>query len=264
MPKKHFVTFCNKKYMSPNRIIEQAKSFNIFDEIKSLNEFDIKDYYKKHIKFITSNPIGFGLWIWKPKVIYDTLLKLGENDIMVYCDAGTHLNIKGVKRLEEYFVKLQDDKCILTFSTSDLYHSREFVKMDAIMNYYPEMKDKLDIACYAGLMIVKKNPQSLQAIKEWLELCENYSYINRSRSIYHNESSFFQGNDCDNGLFNMCISKHAKIVEKIYPDETNLYVEKRQIAHCPDYASNIHNLDWSSLDHCPFHIRRMTPKFGYK
>jgi len=262
MSKKHFVTFCNKKYMSPNRIIEQAKSFNIFDEIKSLNEFDIKDYYKKHIRFIASNPIGFGLWIWKPKVIYDTLSQIDENDIMVYCDAGFHLNINGLERLKEYFIELQDDKCILTFGTSEIYHAREYVKMDAIMNYYPEMKDKLDISCYAGLMIIKKNVKSMQVIKEWVELCENYNYIDRNRSIYHNEAPFFQGNDCDNGLFNMCIAKHKKIVKKILPDETNLYIEKRQIQHCPDYANKINNLDWTSLDNYPFHCRRMTPKFG--
>ena len=82
--------------MSTNRIIEQAKSFNIFHQIKSLNEFDIEDYYKKHIKFIASNPTGFGLWIWKPKVIY-TLLQIDEDDIMVYCDAGFHLNINGLE-----------------------------------------------------------------------------------------------------------------------------------------------------------------------
>ena len=28
--------------------------------------------------------------------------------------------------------------------------------MDAVMNYYPEHRNKLDIACYAGVMVIKK------------------------------------------------------------------------------------------------------------
>lgn len=264
MEKKYFVTFANSNYMSTTRILEEAKNLDIFDEVYGLNENDIKDFYKKHFTFITSNLYGFGLWIWKPNVIYETLIKLNENDIMVYCDAGFHLNINGKKRLEEYFLKLQDNKYILTFGTSELYRSREFVKMDAIMNYYPEMKNKLDIYCYAGVMIIKKNDYSLKVIKEWLELCENYNYINRNRSIQYNELPFFKGNDCDNGLFNMCISKHEKIVEKIFPDETNIYIGKTQVVHCIDYAKNINNIDWSPLKQFPFHCRRMTPKFGCK
>lgn len=53
-------------------------------------------------------------------------------------------------------VKLQDNNYILTVGTSELYRSREFIKMDAIMNYYPEMKNKLDIYCSVEVMIIKK------------------------------------------------------------------------------------------------------------
>ena len=263
MSKKYFVTFANKNYMSTDRIMEQAKEFNVFDGFYRLNELDIKNFITKHENFINSNPVGFGLWIWKPKIIYDTLLEINDNDLMVYCDAGFYLNIKGKKRLEEYFSKLQNDKCILTFSTSKSYRTREFVKVDAIMNYYPEMINKLDISNYAGLMIIKKNDYSLQVIKEWLDLCENYNFINRSRSIKYKELPCFQGNDCDNGLFNMCISKHENIVEKIFPDETNLYIDEKQIVHCTNYKEIKNDVDWSSLENFPFQCRRMTPKFGY-
>ena len=107
---------------------------------------------------------------------------------------GFSFEYKWFGKLKEYFTLLQDDKYILTFGTSEIYQSRQYIKMDATMNYYPEMQNKLDIACYAGLMIIKKNVKSLQLIKEWLELCENYNYIDRNPSIYHREASFFQGN----------------------------------------------------------------------
>ena len=31
---------------------------------------------------------GGGLWSWKPDVVYTTLNKMNENDILVYCDSG--------------------------------------------------------------------------------------------------------------------------------------------------------------------------------
>lgn len=125
--------------------------------------------------------------------------------------------------------------------------------MDAIMNYYPKMKNKLDIYCSAEVMIIKKNDYSLKVIKEWLELCEN-KYINRNRSIQYNELPFFKGNDCDNGLFNMCISKHEKIVEKILHDEKNIYIGKTQLVHFINYAKNINNIDLESFKTISFSL----------
>lgn len=261
--KCYFLTFANTNYMNMNRIAEQASNFNIFDKIILSNENEIQDFIEKHKSFINNNPYGYGLFIWKPKIIYDTIVKLNENDILVYCDAGMYLNINGKDRLKEYLLKLTDAKSILTFSTSENYLTKCYVKMDAIMNYYPEFNNKSDIACYAGLMIIKKNYSSLTLIKEWLDLCENYNFINKERSIIYNEADYYEGNDCDNGLFNLCLSKHEDIVTKIYPDETNLYRDKKQIAHCPDIMINSNSIDWSSLDKSPFQIRRMTPKFGF-
>ena len=261
--KNYFLTFANIKYMNNNRIAQQASDFGIFDKILQLNENNISDYIEKHRNFINDNPYGYGLFIWKPKIIYDTLLNLNENDVLIYCDAGIYLNNNGKERLNEYLSKLINGKSILTFCTSENYLTKTYVKMDAVMNYYPELCNKNDIACYAGLMIIKKNESSLTLIKEWLNSCENYNFLNKERSIEYNEADYFAGNDCDNGLFNLCLSKHENIVTKIYPDETNLYRDNTQIAHCSDIMANPQSIDWSSLDKFPFQIRRMTPKFGF-
>jgi hypothetical protein len=251
--------------MNTNKIANQASEINIFDKILQLNETDIKDFVEKHKKFINNNRIGYGNWIWKPKIIYDTLLKLNENDILIYSDAGTYLNINGKDRLKEYLLKLTNDKPILTFLTGEheCYLSKHWVKMDAIMNYYPEFRNKSDFACYAGLMVIKKNDSSITLIKEWLNLCENYHFINRERSIEYKDADYYIGNDCDNGLFNLCLSKHENIVTKIGHEETNLFINKIQLAHHHDIMKNAQSIDWNSLDKFPFQIRRMTPKFGF-
>lgn len=259
--KLYFLTFANTKYMNTNRIIEQAKNFNVFDEILSLNENNIKEYINKHKEFIENNNIGYGLWIWKPKIILDTLNKINYNDILIYCDAGTYLNSNGIERFNEYLSQLiNTNKSLLVFSNNDSYKSQYYVKNDAIMSYYPEFNNKFDIYCYAGVMIIKKNIESINLISEWLSLCENHHFIDRSNSTEYTDFPYYIGNDCDNGLFNLCLSKHNNILIKIYPDEINLYIGDKQVVHTD---VDLKTIDWNKLDKIPFQVRRMTPKFGY-
>ena len=97
-------------------------------------------------------------------------------------------------------------------------------------------------------------------IKEWLLLCENYHFLDKSSSIQYKDFSYYSGNDCDNSIFNVCLSKHKEIVHKIYPDETNIYIDNKQCHHVLD-KNKLSELDWQSLDKYPFHCKRLTPKF---
>jgi hypothetical protein len=252
----YFLTFANSNYMNTNRIANQAKEFELFNNIIQLNENDIKEYIDKHKNFITNNPPGYGKWIWKPKIIYDTLLKINENDILFYADAGTYLNINGKNRFLEYIdILKKDENSLITFSTNG-YTARSYVKIDAVLNYYKEFHNENNLACYAGIILVKKNEKSLILIKEWLELCENYHYLDSSAS-FNPEPEFFAGNDSDNGLFNLCLSKH-KIHYSIYPDETNIYINNNQIHHI---TTDVNEEKWNELKDKPIQVRRITPKF---
>ena len=157
MNKKYFLTFSNTQFMYTNRISNEALKFKIFDEIIKLNETHIPDFINKHKEFINTHLDGYGYYIWKPKIILDTLLKMKNNDILVYCDGGMRLNNNGLKRLNYYFDQL-NYKDIIAFSTNDYYKSKQYIKMDAIMNYYPEFNNlcQNDNAIYAGLIILKK------------------------------------------------------------------------------------------------------------
>ena len=257
--KINFLTFSNTNFMKTDRIVEQAIDFGMFDKIIQMNEYDIKDFIEKHKDFINTNRPGYGFWIWKPKIIYDTLQKLPENDILIYSDAGIYINKNGKERFNFYIEKIKDFDMI-TFSTSDQYKAQHYVKNDAIMHFHPDFNNESNVYCYAGLMIIKKNETTLNFIKDWLELCENYKFLDKSPSTKYKDKEYYRGNDCDNGLFNLCLSKY-KIHFTITPDEINLYTsDGKQIAHT---NINQKEADWSILNNIPFQIRRMTPKFGY-
>jgi hypothetical protein len=258
-----FATFANTTFMNSNRIAKQAFELNIFDKIFQYTEKDIYEFIDKHQEFINTHPEGYGYYIWKPKVILDILNKLDNNNILIYCDAGVYLNKNGINRLNEYLEKLNDINIdIITFSANNNYKAKYFIKMDAIMNYYPKFNEEcLDInAVYAGIIIIKKSTKTLNVITDWLNLCENYNFLNTCTSINYNEASYFVGNDKDIGLFNLCLSKY-KISYAIYPDETNIYTDDGSQIHHTNI--DVNNINWSSLDDKPFHNRRIIPKFNY-
>lgn len=256
-----FLCFSNNGYndCGKSRLINQAQELEIFDKILSKNESDIPEFIDKHKKFISDHPQGYGLWIWKPKIIFDTLLTLKDNDILIYCDTGIHINKHGKDRLKEYLEKLKE-KDMIVFHTSMKYLAQNFVKMDAIMSYYPKFLDEINVYTYAGLMVIKKTKTTEIFFKDWLDLCENYDFLNRENSKKYNESHLFIGNDCDNGLFNLCLSKN-KIAFGIYPDETNIYNENGlQKIHCMKYEDYIQE-NWDCLKKYPFHCRRDSSRF---
>jgi hypothetical protein len=243
----HFATFANTGFMETDRIRSQAESFRVFDTITGYTEHSIPEFIEKHKDFIRTNPIGYGSWIWKPKIIQHALSSMNQGDMLVYCDAGMYLNSHGLKRFQDYIELLLDpDVGILAFALNDEYSIR-FAHPDAVQEYFPSFYDTKYRYCYGGVFIIKKTPETVELIEEWLSLCETYL---QKLTMEHSHPDF-AGSDGDNGLFNICLAKHDSIVKRVYPDETNIYFsEGNQFYGCPD---------WSSLQDFPFQCRRIRP-----
>jgi len=260
-----FITFANSKFMNTSRIIKQAKESKMFDDIISKNELDIKEFINKHSKFIKNNPRGYGFWIWKPKIILDTILKLTENDILVYADAGVYINKDGKKKFKEYISYL-DNKDMVIFSISNKYKASKYVKIDAVLDYLPQLykidgrkailnKNIDNTYHYGGCLILKKTTYVIQLLKDWLKLCENYHFLDRSKSIKSKEPRFFRGQDADNGLLALCLIKY-KIHKSIPYNESNIFDNKGiQAIH-----SGMRKINWNLLNNYPIQFRRLRPK----
>jgi len=251
-PAVHFVTFANTSFMQPTRILEEATAFN-FASIRHITEHDIPEFIETHKDFISQNPLGYGFWIWKPKVILDSLLRLDKDEVLLYCDAGFHLNKNGLPRYREY-LRLLKNSDIVTFATSPNYTAQQFVKRDAVDSYYPMFAYSLNEYCYAGIMLVRNTDAAVRLLKDWLMLCETHRFIDKSFSSV--ESRVFVGNDCDNGLFNLCLQKH-KISVSVDYTETNIYDENGVQIHAKD------SIKWDELSNFPFQCRRLRPAREY-
>lgn len=247
----HFLTFTNTEYMQPTRILREAESFR-FTSILWMNEHDIPDVVERHRDFITANPMGYGLWIWKPSVILEGLRRIPENDSLLYCDAGMHLNRDGLLRYYDYVSKL-DHHDMVVFHTPEVYEAQHYVKRDAVDVYFPEFADRRDRYHYAGFMLLKNTPTTRAILTEWRDLCEIEHFLDGSDSVSENVPGF-QGSDFDNGLWNLCLAKHSGVYFSVSPWETNLYDSTGY-----QYHGKTTEKDWEILRLFPFQVRRLRP-----
>lgn len=88
--KKKFIAYGSNAFLqSSKRIIEEAKSLGVFNEIQRYTFADLPLALRSSPLFLDEKKGGY--WIWKAYIIYDSLQKLNDGDILVYADSGCEL-----------------------------------------------------------------------------------------------------------------------------------------------------------------------------
>lgn len=96
---KIFISYGNAKFTkSRKRIEKEAKATNMFTQVHVYTEKDIcnglidaSKYPETYKVFNEMTRLG-GYALWKPFIIYDTMSRAREGDIVVYADAGCTIN----------------------------------------------------------------------------------------------------------------------------------------------------------------------------
>jgi hypothetical protein len=227
MIKVYFLTFAaplNIYSGALNRIVSQAKKFNMFYEIIVENEITLmnnhKEFWEKHGDFIRKNPRGFGYWIWKSYLINNLLKRINKNDIILYCDVGCELNVNG----KINFYKLLDittKKKISGFSagSNDIY----FTKRDLSLEFNLNMNLLKINHLQAGCLLIQKCELTEKIISEWYLNCEIYNNIDDSPSKAQNYERFVEHRH-DQSVLNMVLKKYKAIAHyygDIFSSEKN-------------------------------------------
>lgn len=102
-------SFGDSRYgASRERLQEQAEDFDLFDAIHLYNEYDLPTSFREDFnEQLRADVRGFGYWVWKPRVILETLSKMDDGDVLLYVDMGCHLNSRGKERLLEYWQEVK-------------------------------------------------------------------------------------------------------------------------------------------------------------
>lgn len=256
-----FITFADSDMRkSLSRISAQAVAMNTFDRIHAFNERDLDiSFRRRHAAVLKRGTRGFGYWCWKPQIILQTLASMRENDLLLYADAGCHLNPKGVERLQQYFALANESPSgIVAFQPgkplwrgvpnpkqyrTDM-RSRCWVKGDLLDHLnVRRRKDILDAPMItAGVQIIRKTQRSQEMIADWLGVIEHdFALVDDSRSRSANLPQFIE-------------HRHDQAIYSILAMLRG--IETVSMFECWYPNADGSGPDWSVLEHFPIHAKR--------
>ena len=188
-----FLSFANTslggRIRNPSvRIRKQAEAMGVFDDrIRVWNENDLDSDFRDKMKgHLIPGSRGYGYWCWKPQIVLQLLREMQDGDVLLYADAGCHLNPKGVQRLREYF-NLALEYGIVAFQARSLDEARrndlsqhfslvgEWSKGD-LLDYFGVRDD--EVLTKSGQLggttfLVKKDEESTRFFKEFRDVFES-------------------------------------------------------------------------------------------
>lgn len=181
---KRFFTFgSGSKFIeATERLINQATKTDMFDEIVSYTDTDLKSmpkFWGIHGLFVQSHPIMYGYGIWKPYLVMKELEGLNDGDILFYADAGCEFDLDCENPKEEFdkiIDNLRDHPFIATLSN---HLDISMNKIDTVCGL--EMENHpgyLTEQIQSTTFVMQKCERTTAFVKEWYELCCNYHFIN--------------------------------------------------------------------------------------
>lgn len=275
MRKAWFVTFADSRMKRPLRRIRRQALLMGFasDRILTLTENDLDPRFREKMKDrLVKGSRGYGYWCWRPQVVLQALEKMSDGEIMLYADAGCHLNPKGLPRLREY-LKMADESGVVAFQ------GRSFLgtdKYDPLHHYNPvSMWTKGDVLDYfgvrgneeitrsgqysGGVFLVKKCAKTLEFYRRYRMIAEeHFEFFDDSPSASANLPDFREHRH-DQAVFTLLCKEFD--VRTLSCCEYGVYAQ-----HAPERYRGDRNWSCQSFDEMmryPVHARRDT-SFGIR
>ena len=206
------------------RIRRQAETMGVFgDRIRIWTEHDLDaDFHEQMKGHLVAGSRGYGYWCWKPQIVLQLLREMEDGDVLLYADAGCHLNPRGTTRLMEYFA-LAKEHGIVAFEARSMDDTRrddpsqhfltdgEWCKGD-LLDYYGVRAEK-DITETGQLggtaFLVEKNDDTQKFFAEFLDVFKRrFELCDDSPSISSNLPGFKE-NRHDQSVFSILGKKHG-------------------------------------------------------
>jgi len=163
----HLITYAQDCCLkSSKRVIDSASGFNFKSkDIFSLNNLS-QDWVNKFSHMLSAER-GKGYFIWKPRVIFETLLKADEGDIVLYLDAGPYIIADPSKLLNT-----ADCAEIMVWCSPHLeenYTKKRTFQMMKAMDLYGKNTSQRT----AGMFVIKKSPKTMEFMHRWMSFAED-------------------------------------------------------------------------------------------
>lgn len=164
-----FTTFASTGFEDTrDRIVKEAEFTHLFSAIFTYNEMQLSEELLKSPTFQIKK--GYGLYSWKPDVIWKTLQKVMDGDVVVYLDAGC--SIYPCKEWQKLFNKM----CNFDVIAFNIHQRNYQWTRRSVFDYFKDdipynWKDLFQFG--ANALIVKKTPIGMDFISEWRDIMIN-------------------------------------------------------------------------------------------
>lgn len=161
-----FLTYSDKNYEKAKEFaVYMAKRIGNFDKIIAMSPSDLDKKFIETNKNILSNRRGAGLWLWKPYIVSKVLSSLNDNDYLFYADSGCFV----IRDITKIIKNMNEDIwcCEVPLIEKEFTKKECFTKMKCIGNRYENTPQRI-----ATFFCIKKTPNSIRFINEWLYYCQ--------------------------------------------------------------------------------------------
>ncbi len=227
---KYEISYADEHYKKAQEVhIKFAKWFGRFDKVIAYSPKDIDKDFKERNSVIFSQSRGGGYWLWKPYIIYHTLLRLNDGDYLFYCDAGS-VWLKNARIFID--IMERDKQNIIVFEVYG-HEEQTWTKRD-IFEYFGNVSEECRTTnqIMGGFIFIKKNDETIEIIKKWLEAACTGTLISDepNESGLDNYDSFVE-NRHDQSLLSVLLKSNG-IEAYRDPTQFGLYQKYKYKAKC--------------------------------
>lgn len=203
--KIHLITFANKEpFIESQKILDSTykKGGITTHTIWNQEKIYLTDFYEKNQSLFNKyKTIGFGLFIWKPYIIYQKIISIENNEFIYYQDSSQY-DFSGLENNINPICEFMDKNKIELLPGFKIDKiNRDLIKHECLkyLNYHTNEEFLNKNHYQTSPMLLKKTPKTINFIKEWLELCQIPQCIIKNTSFHQ----------CDQAILNILLDKYG-------------------------------------------------------
>ena len=204
--KKYFLTYGTKDFtIQKKHICHLAKRTNFFDDYISLSPTDLSIDFQNKFSDVLSKSVGAGYFLWKYKIIQETLSQTNENDVVFYIDAGSTINYNSSKKLDEYYEKLlSGNQSHLAFRMKHI--TEKFYTTKELFDYFnltTKSKEANEGQFMATVLMFKNCKESFGLLDEFEKVVLTDPKLITDYYSRHSQIKGFQEHRHDQSIFSL-------------------------------------------------------------
>lgn len=168
------VSYANIQFHAARRRLCRSALKNGVHKVESYGPKDLLNTgFWAQNRGILEKERGAGYWLWKPYIILDALSHVDDSTIVVYSDAGIEI----IDDLSPLFNICRRGRDVLLFHNSG-YICANWTKRDCFILMRCDSRKFWEAPqVMGGFLMVRKSPESVRFVEEWLWYCRDARII---------------------------------------------------------------------------------------